>query len=97
MRMAAGSAVIVCSGLFVRSQYSATGLKQSFTEISCDEVDSSCCNTGSTWRDTKISPGKSSTGSRFMVAPAAAVSMLVAPGPIEDVHANVDKRFFIFA
>ena len=38
-----------------------------------------------------MSPGSSSTGSRLIVAPAAAVSMLVAPGPIEEVQAKVCK------
>jgi hypothetical protein len=32
-----------------------------------------------------------------MVAPAAAVSMLVAPGPIDVVQASVASRFAIFA
>ncbi len=32
-----GREVINCSGLFILSQYFDTGLKQSFTEISCDD------------------------------------------------------------
>ncbi len=32
-----------------------------------------------------------------MVAPAAPVTMLVAPGPIEVVHASVRRRFDILA
>jgi len=48
-------------------------------------------------RSAKMSPGSSSTGMRLIVAPAAAVSMLVAPGPIDDVQANVWRRFFILA
>jgi hypothetical protein len=44
-----------------------------------------------------MSPGSSSTGSRLMVATAAPVSMLVAPGPMELVHASVRRRLAIFA
>ena len=44
-----------------------------------------------------MSPGSSSTGSRLMVATAAPVTMLVAPGPIEVVQASVCRRLFIFA
>src|SRR3546814_9514714 len=86
---------ISCSGRLMRSQNRDTGRKQSLTETSDDNGNSSCCNTGSTCRLAKISPGSNSTGSRLMVAAAAAVSMLVAPGPIDDVQANVDKRFFM--
>ncbi len=43
------------------------------------------------------SPGSSSTGSRLIVAPAAPVTMLVAPGPTEVVQANVDSRSVIRA
>ena len=35
-----------------------------------------------------MSPGSSSTGSRLIVASAAPVTMFVAPGPIEVVHAQ---------
>ena len=40
----------------------------------------------------KVSPGSSSTGSRLTVAAAAPVTMLVAPGPIEEVQAKVARR-----
>jgi hypothetical protein len=53
---------------------------------------STCCNTGSGARDTKTSPGRNSTGSRFTCAVAAAVIKLVAPGPIEVVHAIIRRR-----
>jgi hypothetical protein len=86
--MASMSADGSCSALLMRSQYRDTGLKQSLTEISRVDGDSSCCRTGSGRRVAKMSPGSSSTGSRLIVAPAAPVSMLVAPGPIELVHAN---------
>src|ERR1700720_4945005 len=76
----------------MRSQYRETGLKQSFTEISCDEGDSSCCRTGATFRRAKMSPGSSKTGRRFTVAAAAPVTMFVAPGPIEVVQASVRIR-----
>ena len=48
-------------------------------------------------RLAKISPGRSSTGSRFTVAVAAPVIMLVAPGPIEEVQAKVPNRFLALA
>ncbi len=44
-----------------------------------------------------MSPGSKSTGSRLMVASAAPVTMLVAPGPMDVVQANVDIRSFIRA
>ena len=40
----------------------------------------------------EVSPGSSSTGSRLIVASAAPVTMFVAPGPIDVVHANVPSR-----
>ena len=72
-------------------------MKQSFTEMSWLCSDSSCWSTGATLRRAKMSPGISSTGSRFTVAPAAPVTMFVAPGPMEDTHAKVCMRFFVFA
>jgi hypothetical protein len=72
-------------------------LKQSFTDTSRDCGDSSCWSTGSGRRVAKISPGKSSTGSRLIVAAAAPVIMLVAPGPIDDVQASVRIRLLAFA
>ncbi len=44
-----------------------------------------------------MSPGSNHTGRRLMVAMAAPVSMLVAPGPMEEVQAKVCRRFFILA
>ena len=81
----------------MRSQNFDTGLKQSFTDTSSDDDDSSCCSTGADRRVAKMSPGSSSTGTRLIVAPAAAVTMFVAPGPIDEVHANVCSRLCIFA
>jgi hypothetical protein len=43
-------------------------------------------------RVANTSPGSSSTGSRLTVASAAPVTMLVAPGPTDAVHASVDRR-----
>src|SRR5215468_6790125 len=80
----------------MRSQYRDTGLKQSFTETSCEFGDSSCWSTGATFRRAKISPGKSKTGKRLTVAIAAPVTMLVAPGPIEVVQASVLSRKLAF-
>ncbi len=81
----------------MRSQYRETGLKQSFTPMSWVDGDSSCCSTGATLRRAKISPGSSSTGRRLMVASAAPVIMLVAPGPIDEVQANVRRRLLVLA
>ena len=96
-RIASGSAANICSGRLIRSQYLETGLKQSFTEMSWELADSSCCRTGATLRRAKISPGNKSTGSRLIVARAAPVTMFVAPGPMEVVHASVLKRLLVLA
>ncbi len=48
-------------------------------------------------RRAKMSPGINSTGSRLMVAPAAPVTMFVAPGPIDEMHAKVCRRFLVLA
>src|SRR5919201_1105239 len=92
-RIAATAAGTSCSGRSIRSQYRDTGWKQSFTETSPRPGTSSCCRTGSGIRDANTSPGNNSTGRRLIVAPAAAVSMFVAPGPIDVVHANVASLF----
>ena len=96
-RIASGRAVTICSGRWMRSQYRETGRKQSLTETSWVWADSSCWSTGATLRRAKISPGRSSTGSRLIVAAAAPVTMLVAPGPIDVVHASVRNRFEVLA
>ena len=67
-------------------------MNASFTETSPRDGTSSCWRTGSGRRDANTSPGRRSTGSRLIVASAAPVTMFVAPGPIEDVHANVARR-----
>ena len=92
-----GSANKICSGLLMRSQYFEMGLKQSFTEKSCEFADSNCCKTGATFLFAKISPGINKTGNRLIVAPAAAVIILVAPGPMEVVQIKVLNLFFILA
>src|SRR5690606_6422958 len=96
-RITSGKAVINCSGLLIRSQYLDTGLKQSFTDTSCDRLDSSCCNTGATCLVANISPGIKSTGILLIVAAAAAVSILVAPGPMDEVQTKVCNLFFTLA
>jgi hypothetical protein len=45
----------------------------------------------------KKSLGSSSTGIRLIVASAAPVTMLVAPGPMEAVQAKACSRFRILA
>ena len=72
-------------------------MKQSFTEMSPRDGASSCCRTGSEGRVANTSPGSSSTGSLLIVASAAPVIMLVAPGPIDVVHTRAPSRFFIRA
>jgi len=84
--------VINCSGRWIRSKYRDTGRKQSFTDTSWVDSDSSCWSTGATLRRAKTSPGSSSTGSRLIVAIAAPVTMLVAPGPMEEVQAIAPMR-----
>src|SRR5260370_41890903 len=64
--------------------------------MSCEYSDSSCCKTGATLRRAKMSPGSRSTGRRLIVAVAAPVTMLVAPGPIDEVQANVCRRVLGF-
>jgi hypothetical protein len=95
--MAESAAGMICSGRATLSQYLDTGRKQSLTVRLPSCGVSSCCKTGSGPREAKTSPGNSSTGSRFMVDRAAPVIMLVAPGPIEEVHAKAERRFFILA
>jgi hypothetical protein len=81
----------------MRSKKRDTGRKASLTETSSDVGSSSSCRTGLATRVAKVSPGSSSTGSRLMVASAAPVTMFVAPGPTDDVHASVDSRSFVRA
>lgn len=81
-----------CSGRTTRSKKRESGRNASVTwiEVSCGI--SICCSTGSVVRVAKVSDGSSSAGSRFVVASAAAVSMLAAPGPTEAVAAKVARR-----
>ena len=81
----------------IRSQYRLTGLKQSLTETSWLRSDSNCWSTGPTFRRANRSPGSSKTGSRLIVAAAAPVTMLVAPGPIDEVQTSVWSLFFVLA
>ena len=96
-RMALSAAAGSCSGRVIRSKNRDTGRRQSLTDRSPAHGVSSCCSTGSAARVANTSPGSSRTGSRLMVAPAAPVTMLVAPGPIELVQAKVDSRSVIRA
>ena len=63
-------------------------LEASLTDMSASCGASICCSTGCGARVANVSPGSSSTGSRLTVASAAPVTMFVAPGPTEDVHAQ---------
>ncbi len=77
----------------MRSKKRLTGRKASLTDASGAPGTSSCWSTGLTRREANTSPGRSSTGRRLIVASAAPVTMFVAPGPIDDVHAQVWSRF----
>ena len=96
-RAAPSSAAGSCSGRHTRSKNRDTGRNTSLTLTSPNRGSSSSCNTGLATRVAKTSPGNRSTGSRFTVASAAPVTMLVAPGPIEVVQARVDNRLRIRA
>ena len=91
-RAAAISADGSCSGRLRRSKKRDTGRKQSLTETSSERGSSSSCSTGDATRVANRSPGSRRTGMRLMVASAAPVTMFVAPGPIDDVHAIADSR-----
>ena len=83
---------MICSGRVIRSHHRETGRKQSLTEMVGSPNASTCCSTGSGRRPAKTSPGNSRTGRRLAWATAAAVTMFVAPGPIELVQAIMRRR-----
>ncbi len=94
--MARGRLERSCSGRVIRSQYRDTGRKQSFAVMVGSPAFSICCKTGSGRRLAKTSPGSRRTGSRLTCASAAAVTIFVAPGPMEVVQAIIWRRFFGF-
>ena len=81
----------------MRSQKRATGRKQSLALTVGSAKSSTCCSTGSGRRPAKMSPGSSNRGSRLTCATAQAVTMLVAPGPIELVQARNWRRRMVLA
>ena len=91
-RIAASSAEGSCSGRLIRSKKRDTGRNASLTADVVGARVLELLQHRVATRVAKMSPGSSSTGSRLIVASAAPVTMLVAPGPIEVVHANVDSR-----
>src|SRR6185312_11197144 len=91
-RMAAGSAVSSCSGRVMRSKKRQTGRNASLTVTSASSGCCNCCSTGPWCLVAYVSPGSSSTGNLLTVASAAPVTMLSAPGPIEEVTARVARR-----
>ena len=95
--MAAGRLCRSCSGRVIRSQYRETGRKQSFAETVGSPKSSTCWRTGSGPRVAKTSPGRSRSGRRLTWATAAAVTMFVAPGPMEVVHAIMRRRALALA
>src|SRR5580693_4567928 len=68
------------------------GRKQSLADTVPSAKLSTCCSTGSGRREANTSPGSSSTGRRSTCATAAAVIMLVAPGPIDVVQAIMRRQ-----
>ena len=96
-RMALMSAVITCSGRSMRSQYLQTGRKASLVETARLPLCSSCCSTGSGWREAKVSAGKTSSGMLLTVAVAQAVTILAAPGPTLEEQAMIRRRLCCFA
>ncbi len=81
----------------MRSQKRDTGRKQSLAETVGSPKCSTCCSTGSGLRSAKMSPGRNSTGRRLTWATAAAVTMLVAPGPMDVVQAIIRRRRQVLA
>ena len=67
-------------------------MKQSLALIVPSPKSSICWSTGSGRRLANTSLGSSSTGRRLTEAVAAAVIMLVAPGPIELVQTIMRRR-----
>jgi hypothetical protein len=55
--------------------------------MSCERSDSSCCKTGRNIAARKDITWQKHTGSRLIVAVAAPVIILVAPGPMDEVQA----------
>lgn len=91
-RIAPSSAAGSCSGRLTRSKNRDSGRKASLTLTSAAYGCSSSWRTGALTRVAKVSEGSSSTGTRLIVARAAPVSMLVEPGPIEAVQAQLRRR-----
>ena len=94
-RIAASIADGSCSGRHTRSKYRDTGRKQSLTVTSPESGSSSSWSSGDAARSAKVSAGSSSTGRRLIVARAAPVTMLVAPGPTLVDTAQVWRRSFM--
>ena len=90
---AAGRAWATWAGCVSRSQKAVTARKASLTVVDGAPGCSTCWSTGSGMRELKVSPASSSRGSRLAEATAAAVTMLVAPGPTEEV-ATITWRAF---
>ena len=87
-----GSVERSCSGRVIRSKYRDTGRKASLTDVVGSPKCSTCWSTGSGALPVKVSPGSSSTGSRFACASPAAVTMFNAPGPTEEVATMTCRR-----
>ena len=95
--IACGKEEMICSGLVILSQYLVTDLKESLTDMVGELKFSTCCKTGSGLRLSKTSPDNIKTGNLFECATAAAVTMFVAPGPMELVAIINCLRFLVLA
>ena len=96
-RIADSSAAGSCSGRHTRSKYFETGRSVSLTVTSPANGSSSSCSKGDALRSANVSAGSSRTGIRLIVARAAPVTRLVAPGPTLVDTAYVWSRSFIRA
>ena len=96
-RIAFISAVMIISGRVILSQYLHTGLKASLVVTARLLLCSSCWSTGSGCLEAKLSAGNTSRGILFTVAVAQAVTILAAPGPIDEAQGMIRFRLLCFA
>ena len=80
---------MICSGLVILSKYLVTGLNASLAVIPGLLKCSTCWRTGSGILFAYVSPGKNKIGNLLLIATAAAVTILVAPGPTDDVATKI--------
>ena len=91
------SAVMIISGLVMRSQYLHTGLNASLVVVARLLLCSNCCNTGSGCLEANVSAGNTRSGMLLTVAVAHAVTIFAAPGPTDEAHGMIFLRLLCFA